>query len=455
MTGSGTALDPYVIWDVNDLQDMGNGAPYALDAHYRLGQDIDASVTVGWNGGQGFIPRGTSGFPFTGRFNGQFFRISNLHINRPADTHQALFGRLSAAIVENVFIMDATVTGSQYVAICAGSFSNNTIVRRVTTSGVVSASHNNSHVGGLLGSSTAGSNTVYRCVSFASVTGRWYTGGLLGWPAAPLLHTITISQCYATGNVNGLMGACGGLIGQTQRCTISDCFARGNVTGGTTGGLIGITWEGDSVTNCYSTGNPNGGGGLIGQRFGAPMPVINSFWDVNTSGTGWSAGGTGLTTAQMKTKTTFTGVGWDFVTIWDIDDVYAYWNDGYPFFLWNPIPTIVVTSPNGGEVWYAGDTHTIFWHHTEDPGANVVIDLLLVGVLDEVIVASTPIGPPGGGTYSWTIDSGKAQDVQYRVRVTSTTAPFTDSSDSDFTIKRRPTPPPEPTVITLPATGVG
>jgi len=45
MTGSGTLLDPYVIWDVNDVQDM------ALDltAYYELGQDIDAAATTGWN----------------------------------------------------------------------------------------------------------------------------------------------------------------------------------------------------------------------------------------------------------------------------------------------------------------------------------------------------------------------------------------------------------------------
>jgi len=45
MTGSGTLLDPYVIWDVVDLQNM------ALDltAYYELGQNIDAGATTGWN----------------------------------------------------------------------------------------------------------------------------------------------------------------------------------------------------------------------------------------------------------------------------------------------------------------------------------------------------------------------------------------------------------------------
>ena len=56
MTGSGTLLDPYVIYDVNDLQAMEND----LAAYYELGQDIDASATVGWNGGLGFKPIGQS-----------------------------------------------------------------------------------------------------------------------------------------------------------------------------------------------------------------------------------------------------------------------------------------------------------------------------------------------------------------------------------------------------------
>lgn len=52
MTGSGTLADPFVIWDVNDLQDM-----RLLDgAHYELGADIDASATPGWFGGRGFEP---------------------------------------------------------------------------------------------------------------------------------------------------------------------------------------------------------------------------------------------------------------------------------------------------------------------------------------------------------------------------------------------------------------
>ncbi|GAI68881.1 unnamed protein product [marine sediment metagenome] len=81
------------------------------------------------------------------------------------------------------------------------------------------------------------------------------------------------------------------------------------------GGLVG---SGGTISNCYSTGlvtAPAQAGGLVGIN---PTSVTNSFWDIITSGQATSAGGTGKTTAQMKTAATFTDAGWDFATIWTI-----------------------------------------------------------------------------------------------------------------------------------------
>jgi hypothetical protein len=55
MTGSGTPGDPYMIYDVDDLQDMEDD----LDAYYELANDINAGATAGWNGGKGFAPIGS------------------------------------------------------------------------------------------------------------------------------------------------------------------------------------------------------------------------------------------------------------------------------------------------------------------------------------------------------------------------------------------------------------
>ncbi|HDI12511.1 MAG TPA: hypothetical protein ENF64_00165, partial [Hadesarchaea archaeon] len=64
--GSGTPEDPYIIENVEQLQAMKDN----LSAHYALGNDIDASDTVNWNGGAGFEPVGTDDNPFTGDLDG-------------------------------------------------------------------------------------------------------------------------------------------------------------------------------------------------------------------------------------------------------------------------------------------------------------------------------------------------------------------------------------------------
>ncbi len=56
ISGSGTLQDPYMIYDVNDLQNMSAN----LTANYALANHIDASETSGWNGGDGFVPVGWS-----------------------------------------------------------------------------------------------------------------------------------------------------------------------------------------------------------------------------------------------------------------------------------------------------------------------------------------------------------------------------------------------------------
>ncbi|GAI23624.1 unnamed protein product, partial [marine sediment metagenome] len=115
MTGSGTLLDPYVIWDINDLQAMASGI-YAPNAYYELGCDIDASVTSTWNWNagrgvfEGFIPRA-----FAGNFDGRNYPTSNLYENWTAGEGGLLVGLFSSLItagaVKNVRIVNANITG--------------------------------------------------------------------------------------------------------------------------------------------------------------------------------------------------------------------------------------------------------------------------------------------------------------------------------------------------------
>ncbi|WP_204348884.1 M26 family metallopeptidase, partial [Serratia marcescens] len=64
-----------------------------LAGNYALGRDIDATATSGWNGGAGFVPIGQSfGTEYSGNFDGQSHKITNLTINRPTEENVGLFG---------------------------------------------------------------------------------------------------------------------------------------------------------------------------------------------------------------------------------------------------------------------------------------------------------------------------------------------------------------------------
>jgi hypothetical protein len=130
--------------------------------------------------------------------------------------------------------------------------------------------------------------------SAANVTGEYDVGGLAGGN-------------YGVVGIPGL--AAEGFMG-----SLINSYSTGNVTGNEeVGGLVGIN-EG-TVSNSYSTGSVTGNedvGGLVGRDGGT---VHNSFWDVETSGQATSAGGTGRTTDQMKSITTFSGAEWNIVAV--------------------------------------------------------------------------------------------------------------------------------------------
>jgi hypothetical protein len=321
--GTGTPGDPYMIEDVADLQATKNN----LTAYYALSNDIDASATSGWNGGQGFEPIGDVDNRFSGGFDGGGHNITGLYINRPDTNNVGLFGHVGddtgATVIKGVHLVNTTVIGAR-------------------------------GTGTLIGRVTGNANTlIEECSAVGgSVIGNGATGGLIGsfnsWRITPggtdnpIVHySYTDVAVYSSASGGG-RDKFGGLVGCSQKGTIQNSYSRSSVTvtnGSRIGGLAGcIDLRGEildsystglvSVTNCVSVG------GLVGNRIGPGGNfgvVINSFWDTETSGQATSAGGTGKTTSQMKTKTTFTDAGWNFDDIWDIDSLV---NDGYPYLVW-------------------------------------------------------------------------------------------------------------------------
>ncbi len=177
-------------------------------------------------------------------------------------------------------------------------------------------------------------------ITNANIKAKNRVGVLIGFASGT-----TVEHCFSTGSVSGSEYV-GGLIGLNYLNQVSNCYSLANAAGTSkVGGLVG-RHENATLTNCYSTGSVGNGeysGGLVGRSYNATAE--NCFWDTETSGKTTSQGGTGKTTAEMKTQSTFTAVGWDFSNIWAMGTTY---NAGYPYLQWQlpRLPVITISFSN-------------------------------------------------------------------------------------------------------------
>ena len=225
---------------------------YELLDNIDLDTDGDGSADSGdayWNSGNGWEPIGTyhstnTAVRFNGDFKGNGYVVENLFISRTSTDHVALFGVThSTSRIESLGVTDANVTGRQYTGILVG-----------TNYGEVVA-----------------------CYTKGAVTGTSSVGGLVGD------HFGTITTTYSTASVSGTR---------------------------TLGGLIGYRSTGGTTANSYSTGavgSGSGTGGFQGDYVSA-HGVTASYYDNQTSGKTTSNGGSGQSTSNLQTPTGYTGI---------------------------------------------------------------------------------------------------------------------------------------------------
>ena len=162
---------------------------------------------------------------------------------------------------------------------------------------------------GLIGYAVAG--TVIERVGMVNVniTGQRYAGGIAG----VLGDNCIIRDTYVTGNITLVVGE---VVGSGQ-------YASGITSGLISHSHIYNSYSTATITTAYASEN-YGEGGVTGFIYDGST-VENSFWDTEVSGEPYSAGGTGKTTVQLKTPSTFRGEGWNFASIW------GYTTGGYPY----------------------------------------------------------------------------------------------------------------------------
>ena len=262
--------------NVRQLQNMNQD----LDGKYLLGNNIDAYETRFWNDGKGFFPIATPvpvNYIFKGQLDGLNHIISDLYVNLDTTWNAGLIGSVDTAgvVIQNIGLMNADINGS-------------------------------TSVGGLVGAFRQG----------------------------------TIKNSFTTGKVKGSGVGIGGLVGYLgSNAKVENSYSTADVTGSDSssaiGGLVGSFSENSpSIKNSYSSGNVSGGdfyiGGLVGRddsgsRFGDRSGTVeNSFWNVETSGQGWSWWvGELKTTAEMKMLATFSGTpNWSISNVGGEDTIW-------------------------------------------------------------------------------------------------------------------------------------
>ena len=348
--GSGTGADPFIITTCAQLQEMKDN----LTASYKLFNNINCNVAP-FNTGAGFEPVGTSLNRFQGKFNGDYFSITGLFINRPTTDFVGLFG--DAPNIQNVSLIDVNITGRDNVGGLLG-FRRFVFIRNVSVSGTVKGRNSvglmagamfgatllnddatgtvsgSTKVGGLVGEIQRAS-FVNNSFAIADVSGSSEVGGLAGNFGRFQLGAL-MENSYAEGTVTGsntvggLVGrlirravinnsnsgatviatsgsSAGGLVGSSSG-TIDNSFATGSVSGiFFVGGLLGGGSRFSSVSNSFATGNVNGRGilgGLVGGN--NEPPITNSFATGDVTGTNDRVGGlVGASTRFARILNTF------------------------------------------------------------------------------------------------------------------------------------------------------
>ncbi len=369
----------YEIGTVQGLRDL---LGFADDERlaFRLSSDIDLAADPFL-----FIPY------LAADFDGAGHNVSYLNLDRSFADSLGLFGICWNVAVSNISVVECKVWGHVYAGGLAGYIERGTVsachaggnVTGNTTGGLVGCSYSCAisdsyatgsvrgfaDVGGLMG--VGGYADIIGCHATGDVSGEGYVGGLVG-----SLWKSSLVDSYATGNVTG-SNCVGGLLGYSGASFNNNgrCYAEGDVTGNGTyiggfvgfnsaymedsyatgtvtnssgtgpyfGGFMGFGWGG-GFHNCYSTGAvvDEGAAGPTDRGFaggvhtdGQSGYMAGCFWDNETSGQSSTAGNaTGLSTADMKTRATFAGAGWDLDAVWFMREGVTYpllrWSDAEP-----------------------------------------------------------------------------------------------------------------------------
>lgn len=265
LAGSGSEDDPYQIGSAEDFAAItwqNSSGYFKLTDNITVTKPCDAT--------------------FKGTFDGDGHTVT-LQLDVTSG-NAGLFAKTgSGAVIKNV-IVDATVTSSVYsytsqyygVAGLVGYVDGKTTIDHCGVTGTVKGTSTSSsyaaYIGGLIGvisdKCEITNSYVSATVENANKNKDSYTGGFLGRTSGT--YTLSVTDCYASGNVTAAGGRAGGFTGyvycsNSNRHTYKNCYAAGTVqvTGASSnacGFAYSYAYSGYTFTNCYYNNSANTSG---------------------------------------------------------------------------------------------------------------------------------------------------------------------------------------------------
>lgn len=212
----------------------------------------------------------------------------------------ALAGRVTGYTrISGVRVESGSVSGYDRVGGIVGGVENGTlIVSECVNHADVTAGGASS--GGILGASVSyQSQKIYLCENYGEVKAPSgsATGGIAGYLASDSADQAhTFHHCKNAGKVSGGNGPTGGIIGHldtdSRSHQIYSNTNQGDISGGSTGGIVGLSEGGGSFIKNKNTGNIRGNdtGGILGYNEDDPITFDGSSNSGNITGASSTGG---------------------------------------------------------------------------------------------------------------------------------------------------------------------
>lgn len=289
LQGSGTKDAPYQIANAEDLaaavEAINQGEGYET-ACYQLTDDISME--------EDFQPMET----FSGVLDGSGHTITGLQVN--SGTIRAALMEVNKGTIRDLGLTEVKISGSPTsgdVKRAAFAIENRGTVEGCYASGSLSGGW---RVGGIV---TENYGSVENCYFVGRVHGNWETGGIAAWCAS---ENNRITNCYASVSGSATASSVGVITGYAYKETA----LTGNVA------LAGELTSPGSISR------------ICGKEKTTPISYADnlSCEDVTINGATVSDGaadnkqGLNKTAQELMQEATYTGIGWDFDSVWTMDE---------------------------------------------------------------------------------------------------------------------------------------